>query len=129
MNTLLSDLNLLLATRRWCYAIIATQDPSRTGGYVPSLVIENHAGHYPLRGRGDGAAPWIFGQTLAEAQATCRTVNREKFGYDEETTFRIECSTFRKKGAPSTASAQPRPELTPIASGAATTTHLNPFPA
>ncbi len=85
----------LLATRRWCYTIIASQDPSLYGGYVPSVVIENHPGHFPMLGKGEGAAPWVWGKTLAEAELLCEHTN-EEMGYSVEEAFRISASTFKQ---------------------------------
>jgi hypothetical protein len=65
--------------KRQCYWIEQTQsDPH---GFIPSVVTENEPGHTPLRG--DPAtlqAPWYWGKTLDEAEATCDRMNRERFG-------------------------------------------------
>lgn len=56
----------------WCYAILF-QDPTKHGGFVPSLVTRTEAramtGSDPLQ------APWIWGTTMDQAEATCITVN------------------------------------------------------
>jgi hypothetical protein len=64
-----------LEAKKWCYHIPEAQDPERYGGYVPSLVVAHEPGHSPMLGRGECAAPWIWGKTLAEAQATCKEAN------------------------------------------------------
>jgi hypothetical protein len=66
-----------LEAKKWCYYIPETQDPKRYGGYVPSLVFAHEPGHSPMMGRGKGAYPWIWGETLTEAKATCKKVNLE----------------------------------------------------
>ena len=64
-------------TPRWCYHV-CEQDPAKYGGYVPSMVIADEGGHRMLVGRGDGSAPWIWGQTLEEAQAVCDKMNQDR---------------------------------------------------
>ncbi len=64
-----------METRRWCYYINPTQDSHATGGFVPSVVIENFPGHYPAMGKGECAAPWVWGDTLKKAETTCRRVS------------------------------------------------------
>lgn len=85
-------LSKLLQTRRWCYTIVETQDPALHGGYVPSLVIEGDKGHRPMIGRDN--APWVWGKTLDDAQATCRAYNEEQLGISEEEQTRIVLSTL-----------------------------------
>jgi hypothetical protein len=46
----------------------ADQDPKEHGGYVPSMVVADRTGHNPLTGQGEGSAPYIWGDTLEEAQ-------------------------------------------------------------
>lgn len=91
----MDELTHLMATRPWCFTIVETQDPKEHGGYVPSVVIENDPGHRPLLGNGRGATPWIWGQTLAEAQQTCQEANAKR-GISEEEAFRIVASTFKR---------------------------------
>ena len=62
---------------RLCYYIDPFQDPKTHGGYVPSAVYEQESGHYPLLGSGDFAIPWIWGETLVEAESICEKYNRE----------------------------------------------------
>ncbi len=80
---------------RYCYYIPATQDPTPHGGYVPSLVTENDPGHSPMLGRGTGSAPWVWGQTLAEAEATCAAYNREQLKLTEAEVDQIVASSMR----------------------------------
>jgi len=84
------------ATPTWCYTIPVGQDPAKHGGYVPSAVFLNEPGHYPMVGKGAGAAPWIWGQTLTEAQTACVAFNA-KSGITEAMAEAIVASTFRHK--------------------------------
>jgi hypothetical protein len=65
---------------RLCYFINPTQDPKEHGGYVPSAVYENESGHFPMLGQGDYAQPWLWGETLAGAEAIADKINREDLG-------------------------------------------------
>jgi len=60
------------------------------------VVVENEPGHFPLSGRGDGAAPWRWGRTLEEAEATCAKVNADR-GITEEMAFEIIVSSMRAR--------------------------------
>jgi hypothetical protein len=84
----------LMATRPWCYTIVETQNPAEHGGYVPSVVIQDVSGHFPMTGRGKGSAPWVWGKTLDQAQEVCRQANARR-GIDEKTAFKILASTMR----------------------------------
>jgi hypothetical protein len=44
------------------------------------MVEEGVAGHGPMTGRGEGSAPWIWGQTLDEAREVCDRFNQERLG-------------------------------------------------
>ena len=87
------DIHKAMSERRWCYYIAASQDPSKHGGYVPSVVIEGISGHYPAVGKPDGA-PWVWGRTLAEAEAVCREQNKRK-GITIEDETKIVASSMR----------------------------------
>ena len=80
---------------RQCYYISPSQNPDEYGGYVPSLVVENEPGHSPLVG--DPAkhqAPWIWGQTLVEAETICNKLNA-KHGLSELDQHKIVASSMR----------------------------------
>lgn len=80
---------------RKCYWIDPTQVPDE-GGYVPSLVVEGEAGHSPMRGDASTfQAPWYWGKTLAEANATAERTNLEDFGLDKDEVFEIIFSSMR----------------------------------
>ena len=89
-----SSLSHLMATRRWCYTIPICQDTEATGGYVPSVAIEDESGHFPMSGS-DGGAPWIWGKTLHDAESICAEANA-KLGLDRDTCLRIVASTFKR---------------------------------
>ncbi len=67
---------------RWCYYVLLAQDPSKYGGYVPSLVREGIAGHSMLAG--PNREPWVWGATLEEAQARCTAFNSDVLGLSED---------------------------------------------
>ena len=85
-----------LSGKKWCYYIPAGQDPKKHGGYVPSLVVADEAGHMPLVGRDELAAPWIWGATLAEAEKTCDAANARR-GLSVEAADLIVGSSMRAK--------------------------------
>jgi hypothetical protein len=65
-----------IVEKRWCWWINTTQDPRKTGGYVPSRVDEDEPGHAPMSGDPEQhQAPWIWGQTLVEAEAVAEREN------------------------------------------------------
>jgi hypothetical protein len=69
------------AQPRKCFYIDPTQDPAEHGGYVPSLVVENEAGHSPLAGNTRSlTAPWVWGQDLATAERVCTQANAVTYG-------------------------------------------------
>lgn len=66
-------------TPRRCYVILPGQmDPEL--GYIPSLVVEDEAGHSPLTGRGELSQPWYWGKDYDEAKAHCDRMNQQDFG-------------------------------------------------
>ena len=69
---------------RSCYYISPSQDPSIYGGFVPSIVYENENGHFPLVGNGEGSAPYIWGNTLEEAEAVAKSANERRDISEEE---------------------------------------------
>jgi hypothetical protein len=71
-------------TGPWCYYIDPMQDPKAHGGFIPSVVEDGEPGHWPLLGRGECASPWVWGKTLAEAEAVCAQAN-EGIGVDRRT--------------------------------------------
>lgn len=78
---------------RYCYVILETQRDEH--GFIPSLVTEDEAGHSPMTGKGEGATPWYWGETLERAQAVCERFNRERLGISPATAARIVCSSMR----------------------------------
>jgi len=82
-----------LTKNPYCYYINPSQD-SGDEGYIPSVVVLGEPGHFPLCGRGDGAAPWRWGKTLAEAEAMCVRFNSER-GITEERASEIVASSMR----------------------------------
>lgn len=68
-----------MSDTRQCFYIDESQDPADHGGYVPSLVVENEPGHSPMTGNGVGAAPWVWGDTLQQAQSIAEERNLEMF--------------------------------------------------
>ena len=65
-------------TKPWCYTIPIEQDIHLTGGYVPSLIVEDDPNQYPMLGRGAHSLPWTWGKDLSTALNTCREVNERQ---------------------------------------------------
>ncbi len=79
---------------RECFYISPLQfDEGR--GFVPSLVVENEAGHSPMRGRSDAQEPWYWGKTLERAEAVCDRVNLKRYNISRKTAARIVASSMR----------------------------------
>jgi hypothetical protein len=66
------------AGHRWCYTIPDDTAYHDERGFVPSLIVEDLPGHYPMLGNGVGASPWYWGATAELAQATCDRANAER---------------------------------------------------
>ena len=79
---------------RSCYWISPSQDPAVHGGFVPSIIYENEDGHFPLVGKDEGSAPWVWGKTLDDAEALAKSMN-EKRGISEEEANEILLLSFR----------------------------------
>ena len=62
---------------RFCYYVNPIQDPTNHGGFVPSAVYENESGHFPMLGQGEFAQPWVWGETLADAEGVADKTNRD----------------------------------------------------
>jgi hypothetical protein len=92
-TTTLEDARRLMTVERprTCYMI--PLDQPEPGQFIPSLVVENEPGHSPMTGRGDHAAPWIWGSTLEEAQAVCDSVNARQ-GISKIDAAEIVCSSM-----------------------------------
>ncbi len=82
-----------LTEKRWCYYIPAVQDTDLHGGFVPSLVVENESGHSPMTGATGKEAPWVWGKTLEQAEATARAVNAKR-GISERDALMIVASSM-----------------------------------
>lgn len=75
-----------------CYSVLETQRDEH--GFIPSAVFEGQSGHSPLLGKGAFSAPWYWGKSWAEAQATCADANR-RLGLTPEDVMVIELSSMR----------------------------------
>jgi len=80
--------------KRWCYYIPPGQNPEQYGGYVPSVVVENEAGHRTLIGKGVYSSPWVWGETLEEAEEVAK-VRNNRLGISEEAAMDIVTSSMR----------------------------------
>lgn len=84
----------LIIDSQICYHIMPTQDPTKHGGYVPSLMVRGQKGHCPMLGRDEWSMPWVWGATLEEAEAACEAYNTKRLGLDSETVNDIILSTM-----------------------------------
>lgn len=75
------------------YAYYVTQTEISEGQYVPSVVFENVAGHFPLRGGPDGS-PWRWGSSLVNARALADEANAV-LGLTKDEALEIVASSFR----------------------------------
>lgn len=89
----------ILEAGRYCYYVPESQDPATHGGYVPSIVIENDPGHYPMMGQGEVAAPWVWGKTLDEARSIA-AVKNARLGLTQKRVAEIIASSMAKPEAP-----------------------------
>ncbi len=64
-------------SKPWCYTIPLEQNTGLYGGYVPSMVVEDDPNHYPMLGKGDHAAPWVWGEELEQALRICTNKNND----------------------------------------------------
>ena len=79
-------------TPRQCFVILPTQYEEGRG-YIPSLVIENESGHYPMTG-GPDQEPWYWGDTIERAEQVCARFNLDRYGISKATAARIVGSTM-----------------------------------
>jgi len=77
---------------RWCYAIMVGQ--TSEGQYVPSVVVENEAGHSPMLGRGEFSVPWRWGSDYDKAKEIAAQAN-EAIGISPEDASAIVASSIR----------------------------------
>ncbi|KKL65237.1 hypothetical protein LCGC14_2156990 [marine sediment metagenome] len=85
--------DIQLEPGHYCY-YVPEQDPTEHGGYVPSLVIEDESGHYPMLGNGECAQPWVWGKTIEEARAVADNRNTQKLGLSPERVAQIIASSM-----------------------------------
>jgi hypothetical protein len=63
--------------------------------FIPCLAIEGEKGYYPMRGSGEGATPWYWGETYEECQKTCDIHNEFHFGISPREAAIIVAGTMR----------------------------------
>jgi len=93
INNLIESTFLRVGSQ-FCYYVMPAQDPTEHGGYVPSLMVRGQKGHCPMLGRGDLSMPWVWGKTLAEAEAACDSYNRNQLGLNADSVSEIILSTM-----------------------------------
>jgi len=91
----MTDINELLTTRRWVYYVDPSQTPDPVSGFMPSIVFEGESGHFPLKGNGEGSAPWRWG-SLEQAEETAKHEN-EMRGFDGNDVAEIILSSMGAK--------------------------------
>ena len=62
-------------------------------GFIPSLVLEGEAGHFPMSG-GPGQEPWHFGLSFVEAEAICANYNARAYGLSPQDCDEIVASSM-----------------------------------
>lgn len=92
-QTLITDpIEGINAGRRWAYVIPANAHRDQNG-IVPSLVVEDVPGHFPMLGNGPHSAPWYWGKTDAEAKAIADATNARR-GISRDDANAIEASAI-----------------------------------
>jgi len=84
-----------LVLGNYCYWINETQDPEEHGGFVPSIVVRDESGHFPLKGKPPCAAPWVWGKTLDEAKKVASRINYKDLGLTPEAVDEIVASSMK----------------------------------
>lgn len=84
-------------SNRFCYWVNPVQDPDEHGGYVPSCVKEGVSGHFPMTGKGDCSAPWVWGKTYEQAVEICESMNRNKLELSRKEVDKIIASSMMAK--------------------------------
>lgn len=64
------------------------------GGYIPALVTENEPGYQLMSGRDETVAPWVWGPTLENAEATAERENERRWGLDKVEALKIVASSM-----------------------------------
>lgn len=84
-------------SRPFCYWIDISQEPPGPNkpGWIPSVVFEGQAGHYPMVGRDALSQPWYWGEDLDVARSICREQN-DKLGLSPEEVDRIVASSIQQ---------------------------------
>lgn len=72
-----------LVSGEWCVYVDAGQYPDDHGGFVPSVVVKDEAGHYPMLGK-DGASPWVWGPDYKSANKVAEEYNRDRLGLTQD---------------------------------------------
>jgi len=88
----LADLERAKPRRRCYWVPYDAFVPER--GYVPSVVVEDEAGHSPLVGTGECSESWFWGMTHEQAKKVCDDANRRTFGLDPEEANEIVSSSL-----------------------------------
>ena len=81
--------------QRHCYFIPKSQDPTKTGGFVPAVVFEGQSGYFMLTGRDKFSMPWVFGKTLDEAEKTADSYNADRLNLTTDDVNDIILSSMR----------------------------------
>jgi hypothetical protein len=76
------------------YCVFIPYSAKVEGGFIPSVVIADEAGHCPLSGQGEGAAPWVWGPSYDDAQRAAKAYN-EKLGLSDMEVAEIVASSMR----------------------------------
>lgn len=80
-------------SKPFCYYVPEDQDTKLYGGFVPSVVIENESGHYPMLGNGAHASPWVWGDTYEKAKEIAEEMNH-KLGISPQRATEIVASSM-----------------------------------
>ncbi len=84
----------MLEAGHFCYYVPEDQEPEPKLGYIPSVVVEGDAGHYPCMGNGPLATPWYWGN-LAQARDIASEQNAAMELSEEDVHRILASSIFR----------------------------------
>jgi len=74
---------LNLHGKRWVFYVRESQTPDPERGYIPSIVVENEPGHWPLAGGPkELKTPWYWGDLKTAREIAAR--ENLKMGYNQE---------------------------------------------
>ena len=79
--------------KRFCYYIMEGQT-TIDGGYIPSMIVENEAGHTPLTGPEAVGSSWVWAHNFEDAKQYASVMNTQ-LGLTQDDVMDIVASSMR----------------------------------